>query len=320
MIRLPRAARPELLLSPCGLQRATPKGRVGRRPAFAPFLVLVLVTTGCGRVEDTAPPVATPSVTLSRPEAAVGSPIDMTYRFAVTNNAPAFAEDYWVFVHFLDTDGELMWTDDHQPPTPTRQWKPGAAIEYARTMFIPKFPYTGETRVDVGLFSPESGARVPLQGQNEGMRSYRVATFNLRLQSDNVFVVFNNGWHETEVANEVSGLEWQWTRREATLSFRNPKRESVLFLQLDQPVNALAEPQKVDVRIGPMVIDSFTLPAGMRELRRVSVSPDQFGSGETVDVTIAVDRTFVPASIPELRSTDSRELGVRVFRAFVQPK
>jgi hypothetical protein len=283
-------------------------------------LFLALTTLACGRTEDTAPPVATPSVTLSRPEAAVGSPVDMTYRFVVADNAPAFAEDYWVFVHFVDTDGELMWTDDHQPPTPTRQWKPGATIDYSRTMFIPKFPYTGETRVELGLFSPESGARVPLQGQNEGMRSYRVTTFNLRLQSDNVFVVFNNGWHETEVTDEITGLEWQWTKREATLSFRNPKRDSVMFLQLDQPVKAFPEPQRVEVRIGPSVIDSFALSPGNRELRRVNVTSDQFGVGETVDMTIAVDKTFIPASVPALRSTDPRELGVRVFRAFVQPQ
>jgi hypothetical protein len=290
------------------------------RVAIPVLLAATLAAAACGRAEDTEPPVATPSVTLSRPEAAVGSPVDMAYRFVVADNAPPFAEDYWVFVHFIDADGELMWTDDHRPPRPTRQWKPGDTVDYSRTMFIPKFPYTGETRVEVGLFSPESGTRLPLQGQDEGMRSYRVAVFNLRLQSDNVFVVFNKGWHETEIADEASGLEWQWTRREATLSFRNPKRESVLFLQLDQPVEAIGEPQKVDVRIGPMVIDSFMLRPGIRELRRVSVNADQFGSGQTVDMTIAVDRTFVPASIPELRSTDSRELGVRVFRAFVQPK
>jgi hypothetical protein len=301
MTRIPRAARAE------------------RRLALTPLLALALVAGGCGRTEDTAPPVATPSLTLSRPDAAVGSPIDMTYRFVVASDAPAFAEDYWVFVHFLDTDGELMWTDDHQPATPTRQWQPGATIEYARTMFIPKFPYTGETRVEVGLVSPESGERVPLQGQNEGMRSYRVATFNLRLQSDNVFVVFNNGWHETEVADEASGLEWQWTKREATLSFRNPRRDSVFFLQLDQPVKPFPEPQRVEVRIGPSVIDSFALPPATRELRRVNVTAEQFGSSDTVEVTIAVDKTFVPRAVPELRSTDPRELGVRVFRAFVQP-
>jgi hypothetical protein len=287
---------------------------------LAVLIATALATTACGRTEDTDPPVATPSVTVSRADAAVGSPMDMTYRFVVADSAPAFAEDYWVFVHFVDVDGELMWTDDHRPPTPTRQWKPGTTIDYSRTMFIPKFPYTGETRIEVGLFSPESGSRLPLAGQNQGMRAYRVATFNLRLQSDNVFVVFNNGWHETEVADDSSGVEWQWSKREATLSFRNPKRDAVFFLQVDQPVKPFPEPQQVEVRIGPTVIDSFALPVGTRELRRINVAADQFGGEDTVEMTIAVDKTFVPASIPELRSTDPRELGVRVFRAFVQPK
>jgi hypothetical protein len=39
-----------------------------------------------------------------------------------------------------------------------------------------------------------------------------------------------------------------------------------------------------------------------------------------VEVTVAVDKTFVPASITQLKSTDSRELGIRVFRAYVQAK
>jgi hypothetical protein len=294
--------------------------RTDRRVRLCALFLLLLAPAACGRGEDTEPPVATPSVTVGRSDAAVGSPIDMTYRFVVADNAPAFAEDYWVFVHFVDADGELMWTDDHQPPTPTRQWRPGTTIDYPRTMFIPKFPYTGETRIEVGLFSPETGMRLPLRGQNQGMRSYQVATFNLRLQSDNVFVVFNSGWHETEVGDEIAGLEWQWTRREATLSFRNPQRDAVFFLQLDQPVKAFREPQHVDVRIGATTVDSFALPPAVRELRRINVSADQFGAGETVEMTIAVDKTFVPSSVPELRSTDPRELGVRVFRAFVQPK
>jgi len=246
--------------------------------------------------------------------------MDMSYRFVVAPNAPAFAEDYWVFVHFLDADGELMWTDDHEPPTPTRQWKPGATVEYPRTMFVPKFPYVGETRVEIGVFSPTSGDRLPLSGTTSGQRGYTVATFNLRLQSDNLFVVFRDGWHETELADETSGIEWQWSRKEATLSFRNPKRDVVFFLQADQPVTALPEPQQVEVRIGPMVVDTFMLsPGAPRDLRRINISASQLGDADTVEMAIAVDKTFVPASIAQIRSTDVRELGIRVFRAFVQP-
>ena len=112
--------------------------------------------------------MATPTVTLSRAEAAIGVPVEMKYRFVVAANAPKIAEDDTVFVHFLDTDGELMWTDDHQPAVPTTQWQPGQTIEYSRTMFVPKFPYSGETSVIVGIYSPKSGARVALDGPTRG--------------------------------------------------------------------------------------------------------------------------------------------------------
>lgn len=283
-------------------------------------MLLVTVTAGCGRRADDAPPVATPSLTLSRPDAAIGSPMEMSYRFVVAPDAPAFAEDYWVFVHFLDTEGELMWTDDHQPPTPTRQWKPGSTLEYPRTMFVPKFPYVGETRVELGLYSRATGDRLPLAGETDGQRAYRVATFTLRLQSDNIFVVFRDGWHETEVGEEGSGIEWQWSKKDATVSFRNPKRDILFYLEADQPVAALPEPQRAEIRLGPQVVDSFTLASGQRELRRVPISAAQLGTGETVDMMVSVDTTFVPAAVPALRSTDPRELGIRVFRAFVQPK
>lgn len=282
-------------------------------------LVLALLAGACGDSTDTAAPVATPSLTLGQRDAAVGSPVDMTFSFAVAPDAPPFAEDYWVFVHFLDADGELMWTDDHQPATPTRQWKPGASVSYTRTMFVPKFPYSGETRVEVGLFSPQTGERLPLTGSNQGMRSYQVATFTLRLQTDNVFVVFGNGWHETEVGDATSGLEWQWSRGLATMSFRNPGRDVTIFLQLDQPVRALPEPQMVEVRVGSEVLDRFALPPGDRVLRRIRATAAQLGSGETVEMALTVDKTFVPATVPALRSGDPRDLGVRVFRVFVQP-
>jgi len=291
-----------------------------RGPTYLlPVLAFAAVTAACSRADDNAPAVATPSLTLGSPIAAIGSPIEVTYRFAVAGDAPAFTEDYWVFVHFLDTDRELMWTDDHEPPTPTRQWKPGSIVEYVRTMFIPKFPYVGETRVEIGVFSPTTGDRLPLAGETTGQRSYQVATFDMRLQSDNLFVVFRDGWHETEVGGEGSGLEWQWTKQDATFSFRNPKRDVQVYLQVDQPVAGFPEPQRVEVRAGSAVVDTFSLPAGGLELRRVHIPASQLGTAETVDLTISVDRTFVPASVPALRSNDPRELGVRVFRAYVQP-
>jgi hypothetical protein len=280
---------------------------------------IAAVAGGCGRAQETESPVATPTVTVGRNDAAVGTPLEMNYRFVVAPDAPAFTDDYWVFVHFLDTDGEMMWTDDHQSPVPTRQWKPGQTIEYARTMFVPKFPYVGETRIEIGLFSPKTGTRLPMTGETKGQRAYGVATFNLRLQTDNLYVIFKDGWHETEVADEGSGIEWQWSKKSATLAFRNPMRDVIFYFQCDQPVQALGEQQRVELRIGPAVIDSFTLAPGQKELRKIPVSKAQLGDAETVEVTVAADKTFVPATMTQLKSSDPRELGIRVFRAYVQP-
>jgi hypothetical protein len=281
-------------------------------------IVLAAVAGACARV-DNAPPVATPTVTLSHRDAPIGSPIDMTYRFAVAANAPAFAEDYLVFVHFIDNNGELMWTDDHQPPTPTSQWKPGSTVEYQRTMFIPKFPYVGEAQVEVGLFSMATGERLPLAGETEGQRAYRVATFNMRLQTDNLVVIFRDGWHDTETGD--NGSEWQWSRKQATLAFRNPGRDVRFYLEVDQPgVVAFTEPQRVELRVGDAVVDAFTVSQGAGNLiRRFDIPASRLGGGDTVEMTLSVDKTFVPAEVPVLKSSDPRELGIRVFRAYVQP-
>jgi len=279
-----------------------------------------LLAAACGRTQQPETPVAAATVTLARADAAIGMPVEMSYRFVVAQNAPTIGENDTVFVHFLDTDGELMWTDDHQPPVPTSQWKPGQTIEYTRTMFVPKFPYSGDTSVVIGLYSPTTNARLPLSGQTRGQREYQVAKFNLHPQTDNLYVVFKDGWHETEVAEQATGLEWQWSKKTATLAFRNPMRDVVFYLQCDQAVQGLGAPQHVELRIGDTVIDAFDLPYGPRELRKVELKAAQLGTGETVEVTVAVDKTFVPATITQLKNPDSRELGIRVFRAYVQAK
>jgi hypothetical protein len=285
------------------------------------FLLAVVAAAACGRKDDTMPPVATPTVTLARQQAAVGSPLEMKYRFVVAADAPPLAEDYWVFVHFLDGDRELMWTDDHAPPVATRQWNAGQTIEYERTMFVPKFPYTGPTAVEVGLYSRQSGQRLPLEGESQGQRSYVVAGFNLEAApNDSQFIVFKDGWHATEVADDDIGTEWQWSKKEATLTFRNPKRDVTIYLQVDQPVAAFADAQQVEIRIGQDVVDSFPLRPQQSELRKFALTAAQLGAGETAEMRVSVDRTFVPVNIPALKSRDPRELGIRVFRAYIQPR
>ena len=90
----------------------------------AVLTTLAVTLAACGQAEDTTPPVGTLQVSLSRPKVALGSPVEVTYKFTAAADAPDLGARR-VFVHFLDADDELMWTDDHEPPTPTTEWKPG---------------------------------------------------------------------------------------------------------------------------------------------------------------------------------------------------
>jgi len=275
--------------------------------------------TGCRRKDAPEPGVATPSVSLPRDKAPLGSPIDITYKFVVAPDAPPFKEDYRVFVGVVDTDGQLMWSDDHDPETPTSSWKPNQTVTYTRTVFIPVYPYVGEAEIHMGLYSLKNQKRVSLVGQDAGMRAYKVGRLQLQPQTENVFTQFKEGWHPAEVAEHNNLVEWQWTKKTATLAFKNPRKDAVFFIDLDNPGGILEEPQQIRISIGGKTIDEFALTPKRQVLKKIPISAAQFGSEDLIELRIDVDKTFVPALLAASNNKDPRELGVRVFHVFIQP-
>jgi hypothetical protein len=282
--------------------------------------VLVVLTSAVGGCRKAAvePAVATPAVVLNHTRAPQGSPLELTYEFTVAANAPAFAEDYTAFVHFVDADGELMWTDDHRPPVPTSQWKPGQTIKYNRLLFVPVYPYIGEATVEVGLFGKDN-KRLVLSATEKGQRAYQVAKFQLAPQSESLYLTYKDGWHLAEVLPDNSGKEWHWTQKEATLSFKNPKRNSTFFLDYGGRQKVMAETQTVTVTVGSDVVDTFQIGT-VGDVRRIPLTVTQLGTGDQVSLKIGVDRTFVPAVLSGGTLPDRRELGLCVFHAFIETR
>jgi hypothetical protein len=276
-------------------------------------LFLVMPLAACSRKDTVEPPVATPTLTLSRQRVAIGSPLTLTYKFDVANDA-SFDADYWVFVHVLDPDGERLWGEDHQPVVPTSKWKPGEKVEYSRTVFVPNYPYIGPAVIRLGLYNMTTNKRLALNAEEVSRREYLVSKFELLPQSENIFLIYKEGWHPAEVSPDDPGHEWQWTKKAATISFRNPKKDSTFYLDYAARVDQFNPPQQVTVRIGDQTIASFQATARNKTLLRFPVSPAQLGSGDLSELVIEVDRTFVPGG------SDSRELGIQVFHAFIEPK
>ncbi len=283
-----------------------------------PVMLLVAALGACGPKTDGETPLAAASATLSTARVPLGSPIGITYRFQVAPGA-RLEKDFRVLVHFLDADEEMMWADDHMPPVPTSAWKAGQVVEYTRTLFVPLYPYVGEAAVVVGLYDPATGARVPLSGEAVGLREYRVARLRLQPQTDNIFLAYLEGWHGPETAVDNPAVEWQWTKREAVLRFRNPRKNAAFYLHYDGQPAMFDSPQTVTVSLRDEVIDTFQVAGAEEAIRKVALKAAQFGTEDVVVCRISVDKTFVP-SVATPGSKDTRELGIRVFHAFVEPE
>ena len=294
--------------------------RIPRQPFALGVAALVLASSlaACRKKESPAPPMATPSVSLNHEKTPLGSPIDITYKFVVASDA-TFTEDLRVMVHVVDADEELIFAFDHNPPVPTTQWKPGQTVEYTKTVFVPIYPYVGEATIQVGLHSTTTQKRVTLAGDDAGQHAYKVAKLQLQPQTENVFTVFKEGWHPGEIAEHNATVEWQWTKKDATLSFKNPKKDSAFYLDLDNPGSVFNEAQQVTVTLGGQVIDEFTLQPKQPQLRKVTLTAAQLGTGDVAELVISVDKTYVPATLVP-GSKDPRELGVRVFHAYIDPR
>ena len=185
---------------------------------------------GCGSKDDSEPAVATPALSLSRERVPIGSPLRLTYRFDVAPNAKIDG-DYWVFVHVLEPDGERLWVDDHLPPTPTSTWKAGAESRVHADRLRPELSvHRAGGRADRSLRS-ENQQAIDARGRAGIPQGVPVAKFELQPQSENIFLIFKEGWHPAEVSSGDPNTEWQWTKKSATISFRNPKKDATVYLE-----------------------------------------------------------------------------------------
>lgn len=294
-----------------------------QRPVYAGRLLCslgltltVCLAASCSSGEDNEPAIATADVSLSRQRVPQGSPVDVTYRFQVAE-VPS-AGQYRVFVHVVDADEELMWTDDHSLPTQPSEWQRDQTVEYTRTMFAPMYPYVGASKVLVGVYDTSTNARLKLGNSDRGDRSYQVAEFEVLPQTENVYLIYRDGWHPAEVAGDNPGVEWKWTRREATVAFRNPKRDATFIVQMDNPAQAPGAASEVELLLGDRSLGVMPVGPGDAPVHKIQISAADLGSADMVEIRFVANRTFVPALEPSAKSNDTRELGVRVFHAFVQ--
>ena len=283
--------------------------------AVAVLAAAFLTAAGCGGGAS-GPPVATVNLRLDRASVPIGGPLEMTFRFDVSPDLVPMTEDYTVFVHVLDNNGERIWNDDHPPATPTSEWEPGQAIVYSRRIMVPLYPYIGEGEVSVGLYLASTGERLALAGDHIGQNAYRTASITFTPQHESSFLVYEEGWHGVEFQRNGQA-SWRWSTGHAVVSFQNPRGDARLMLEVAGRPDVFDTPQQFSLRIGEEVLEELSLNTSELVIIDRTLTAAELGSDDVVRLELLVDQTFVPSELGA--GDDTRELAVRVLTVYVEP-
>ena len=276
------------------------------------ILIFAFFLNGCNRHKASV----IPSVKINKKSAQMGTPIEVTYSFSTKKDYVALSKEMTVFVHFIDPRGNRRFQDDHEPPKPTSEWRANGNYNYTRTVFIPKNIPAGEYSVVVGIYSPTKGQRIEMEAKPYGNRSYEMGTLLVEIPPQEPVVQYTSGWYDPESEPNDVGRSWRWTKKEAIMKVKNPNTDALLYLKVDGVPERFPEAQKLTVSVDGHEIETFSISSNQPVMKKYDVPKSMLGNEKMVDVKLAVDKSFIPASV-EKASRDTRDLGVRVYQLYL---
>jgi hypothetical protein len=280
------------------------------------WAVLALAALGVMSCRRAGGPAAirldvTPSARVTPRDLAAGGPLAVDYRWTVGAAPPPGA--YRAFVHFLDDEGALLFTDDHEPQPAVNEWRAGRTYVYRRLLLSSEFPYAGTVTVVMGLYQPELGRRVALRGDDIGQLRYRAASLQLRPR-DRDLPLHCDGLYPPEASARAPLVVTRFMRLAAECRFPNPHEDVVLFVQGDIEPNGFKEPPVLGVAASadPAVEYRANLQ-NTRELQlvRVRIPARRVGREPEVGLRLSMSAAYVPRALGA--GDDGRELSLRIY-------
>ena len=288
------------------------------RKAGLVLLAACALTAACkGRKPAEVNPIE-PKISFNRTRVPLGSALEITYTWVLDPGAHKLPQDYRALVHFLDSHEMMLFEDDHTPQPPPSQWEPGKTYSYTRTKFIPLYPYVGELEVRMGLYPhPGRGERPALKGTDSGLREYSVAKLELLPKTENIFLFYKDGWHNPEPHPDNPAVERTWTKKEALVSFKNPKKDVVVYLEADTSPKFFPEAPVLTVAVGTKVGIVYPIEGSDVFLKKIRVKAEDLGTDEWVDLRLMMNQSFVPKLLTPPLNNDDRELGLLKYQLYV---
>ncbi len=282
---------------------------------FAIVLVLLLITTFCGKKNDTkgiklkvkiTPKVLTDDLYAK-----------MNFSFELDKDFKKLEKKYKVFVHFWrEKSKEMLFQDDHYPEILPQNWELGKNIKYSREIYIPKFldeydiDFEGyeKIKISIGLYDPD---------QRENKITLYEKVFNVQSASINApEIIYDEGWHQLETnfkSDNIAKNEWRWTTGKAVCIIENPKKNSVLKIN-GNVVNENIKDQKIRFMINGNLLDEFIPTMGSFEKKYI-IPAKKMGQDDEFRFVIEVDKTFTPSKI-DSKVNDDRVLGIQIYSIY----
>jgi len=235
---------------------------------------------------------------------------DIQYTWKTDSNFVEMRKDFYIYVHFWHKNN-MLFQDDHLPEIPTSKWEVGKEYTYSRRIYIPifidefdpQFKGEEELKLSVGLYSPydRSGK------SKREVFSKKIKVFPPPL--DTPEIIYEDGWYSLEINPEAFLKQWRWTAKEAKCLIDNPHRDALLVIKGGVNLEAIDE-QKIIFKINDLIFDEFISEESSFE-KSYDIKKEMLGEGNEFSLTIATDKTFVPAkSFPD--SKDERVLGIQI--------
>jgi len=279
---------------------------------FSAILMIAISFASCKQKGE-----ITPTLTFNKQVATMGSVLKAEYSFAIPPNAKIPDYDGIVFVHFIDADSNIAFTDDHSSEKTITQWKAGQTIKYNRIIFVPSEILPGEYTVRLGIYDIKGAHdRVLLNGKEIRDRAYDVAKLTIRAPLWEL-VKYEQGWHDLERSPEDPFIQWRWTKKEALAHLLNPLKDTTLYFDLEGNPN-YSQPAEIIiiVTLNDKEIDQIKITKIEKISKTYHLTKEQLGSDQYVKLQLIVDKTFIPAKIA--KSSDVRELGVKIFKIILE--
>jgi len=258
------------------------------RTTWAALALALISGWGCHGSRAASGPVAQIETDVSITPATVpeGQAIAVTYRWRTGPGFQPLSGDYLAFVHALDTEGAMVFTDDHAPTPMTSAWRPSQEYSYTHILFAPQY-MCGRLTLRVGLY--KDGERLTMRGKEVGRQEYAVGDLTIVARREPP-VRFGADWSRPESYLADAFRPARWLQQpNGTIWIENPRKDALALLSVRAASAYVGTWPALRVVVGNA---GWTLPIQTRDavLLRLRVPKVAWGRADWCPVEIALLR------------------------------